>query len=495
MAAPNLGDFQRRRSEMEKAIAELESGVREDASTLVGLASGVSDEELLALSEEVSASVDDRERASSPSDAAWRQDAKRAILTLEQAPEAMEREIRRQRLLNLKREITADQIPSEPKTEDKSLNDAEDLFAKYDKDNSGAIDKSEFKDLERDIRADTDRRKVLQLASAVVGSLVVADKSSEFLWAQKTFRPLYAEKKAEAAQAKIFPTALLSGDVDAAVAKTLAKRGFTASNTLYGYSVCSDEVNFKDQQLVSLMTSRWGEGFSLGGLGGLPFAGKSGFRAYLHHVPDKGKLLVMFAPHVGIDDEGRIGALQREGQSAVSKACGAAIGAFKAIAAQKAAANNGTGKAEAPADADQFDPELQQIIGLLEPKLDGIEGSANDIGFVTYQVYGIVRDLIDACIAQTPDVWKWTDEVALVGGIMINRKTGGDFFQPLSFETRSKDAPPVDLFDQTFGTRPDLVPVLGYSNAKIATQVYGEDTLARLSTTARRYLDELPNRL
>ena len=58
MAAPNLGDFQRRRREMEKAIAELESGVREDASTLVGLASGVSDEELLALSEEVSASVD-----------------------------------------------------------------------------------------------------------------------------------------------------------------------------------------------------------------------------------------------------------------------------------------------------------------------------------------------------------------------------------------------------------------------------------------------------
>ena len=75
------------------------------------------------------------------------------------------------------------------------------------------------------------------------------------------------------------------------------------------------------------METRWGEGFALGGLAGLPFAGKSGFRAYLHHVPDEGKLLVMFAPHVGIDEEGRIGALQREGQSAISKACGAAIGA------------------------------------------------------------------------------------------------------------------------------------------------------------------------
>ena len=44
------------------------------------------------------------------------------------------------------------------------------------------------------------------------------------------------------------------------------------------------------------MVKRWGEGFALGGLGGLPFAGKSGFRAYLHHVPDSGELLFMFQP-------------------------------------------------------------------------------------------------------------------------------------------------------------------------------------------------------
>ena len=189
---------------------------------------------------------------------------------------------------------------------------------------------------------------------------------------------------------------------------------------------------------------------------------------------------------MGIDGEGRIGALQREGQTAISKACGAAIGAFKALAAQKDAKSGSATAADA--DVDSFDPQLQQIIGLLEPKLDGIEGSANDIGFVTYQVYGIVRDLVDACIAQTPDVWKWTNEVALIGGVMINRKTGGDFFQPLSFESRSKDAPPVDLFDQTFGQRPDLVPVLGYSNASLAKNIYGEETLAKLSRTARQYL-------
>jgi hypothetical protein len=459
MAVQGFDDFQRRKEEMEKAIEELENGVREDASTLLGLSSAAPDAEILASSE---------------------QDAARAMRTLERAPEAVEQELRRQRLTGLLR-------PIEPPPAAPVRNGTNGISGVSGQAGTAALENP----------ADSDRRKVLQIASAVLGggiaSVVVSEYTPEFQWAQKSFRPLYAEPKADAAQAKVFPTALLASDLDKAVASTLAKRGFTPANTLFGYSVCSDEVNFKDEQQVQLMTSRWGEGFSLGGLAGLPFAGKSGFRAYLHHVPDQGKLLVMFAPHVGIDEEGRIGALQREGQSAVSKACGAAIGAFKALAAQKDAKSGNATAADA--DVDSFDPQLQQIIGLLEPKLDGIEGSANDIGFVTYQVYGIVRDLVDACIAQTPDVWKWTNEVALVGGVMINRKTGGDFFQPLSFESRSKDAPPVDLFDQTFGQRPDLVPVLGYSNASLAKNIYGEETLAKLSRTARQYLDDLPGRL
>ena len=99
--------------------------------------------------------------------------------------------------------------------------------------------------------------EVLQIASAVLGggiaSVVVSEYTPEFQWAQKSFRPLYAEPKADAAQAKVFPTALLASDLDKAVASTLAKRGFTPANTLFGYSVCSDEVNFKDEQQVQLL--------------------------------------------------------------------------------------------------------------------------------------------------------------------------------------------------------------------------------------------------
>jgi hypothetical protein len=57
-----------------------------------------------------------------------------------------------------------------------------------------------------------------------------------------------------------------------------------------------------------------------------------------------------------------------------------------------------------------------------------------------------------------------------VTGVMINRKTGGDCFQPLSFELRNQylslnQLPPADLFKEAFGPKPDLVPVLGSEDA------------------------------
>ena len=56
---------------------------------------------------------------------------------------------------------------------------------------------------------------------------------------------------------------MLSSDLDDAIAATLYKRGFTPQNTLFAHSVCSDEVNNKDEQLVSVLVSRWQEGFAL----------------------------------------------------------------------------------------------------------------------------------------------------------------------------------------------------------------------------------------
>ena len=48
----------------------------------------------------------------------------------------------------------------------------------------------------------------------------------------------------------------------------------------------------------------------------------------------------------------------------------------------------------------KFDPELGSIIKLLTPRLEGVELAPATITFVTYQMYTIVRDLLDNCFKE-----------------------------------------------------------------------------------------------
>eukprot|EP00964_Phaeocystis_antarctica_P079199 scaffold49331_cov69-Phaeocystis_antarctica.AAC.1 len=141
------------------------------------------------------------------------------------------------------------------------------------------------------------------------------------------------------------------------------------------------------QELVALMRNRWGEvPFALGGLAGVPFAGKAGLGAYAHHVPDEGKLLITFAPHVGVGIDGKVGAIERAGQVAISSACGAGIGALKTLT------KPGYVPPSAALIRDLDDTQFEWIKLKLGPKLDGIEESENPVAFVTYMMYELVRD-------------------------------------------------------------------------------------------------------
>ena len=89
----------------------------------------------------------------------------------------------------------------------------------------------------------------------------------------------------------------------------------------------------------------------MGGIGGAPFVGKTGFAAFSHHVPDDGHVLILFGPHVGVreprkwsgpvvdsrladaalrqvSEAGVVGKYCRKGQSCDSSACGAVLSAY-----------------------------------------------------------------------------------------------------------------------------------------------------------------------
>ena len=134
------------------------------------------------------------------------------------------------------------------------------LFAKFDSDNNGYIDRNEFRAVAQTMAASARRREVLSVATATFGSIFVATGSNTFQTFQRTFRSQYIEESAEVAMNELFPTSLLSADVDNIVAQVLRKRGFTPENTLFGHSVCADEVNNRKEQLIPLMVNRWQEG-------------------------------------------------------------------------------------------------------------------------------------------------------------------------------------------------------------------------------------------
>ncbi len=117
--------------------------------------------------------------------------------------------------------------------------------------------------------------------------------------------------------------ALPVGDFLDSVSERVDPLGFVPDQTLAAVSICRDELT---QHLMVDVESRWGPSFCLGGLGGLPSLGSTGWGACLSHVPERsgrGKLLVFGLPHVGLGPDGESGVSLRRQQDSPTPTCGA----------------------------------------------------------------------------------------------------------------------------------------------------------------------------
>lgn len=272
----------------------------------------------------------------------------------------------------------------------------------------------------------------------------------------------------EKAQKKVFPTALSNANMESTLYTALNSKdiGFNQRNTLLATSFCPDELNLG---FVDMLTKRYGQTYNLAGLGGLPFTGTGGLGSFLSHVPDRidGKALIMFAPHVGINDDGTVGKIRRPGQKTDTTACGAAIGAYKYLSTKdKLEAERK--RIEDREITDIYDGQEEYIINELETRLKGIDQASDPQAYVAYQMYDMTKELLFAELEVLgDDVWKYTKDIAIVGGIMINRSkaAGGDYFQPLMFEMHKQGGRVIDMYEETFGIRPNLTPILGTSVA------------------------------
>jgi len=71
---------------------------------------------------------------------------------------------------------------------------------------------------------------------------------------------------------------------------------------------------------------------AIGGLAGIPFAGRDGWSELIQSVPDnEGSLFVLYAPHIGISKKGTLGVVQRPGMEKETTSCKAAVDAYQAV--------------------------------------------------------------------------------------------------------------------------------------------------------------------
>lgn len=112
----------------------------------------------------------------------------------------------------------------------------------------------------------------------------------------------------------------------------------------------------------------------------MPFTGKTGWGAFSSHCPEDGNIVVMFAPHVGIDSDGTIGKVLRQGQPCSSTSCGAAIGALGAVEKEEVVGKLPSG---------YHDHQMEVIKDLLRPHVNELKCSENKLVDLAYKMYEI----------------------------------------------------------------------------------------------------------
>jgi hypothetical protein len=164
--------------------------------------------------------------------------------------------------------------------------------------------------------------------------------------------------------------------------------GMTPDRTLALVSICRDELT---RPFANLIDDRWGNAFTLAGLGGVPELGRTGWGAAFSHIPNangRGGLIVFGFPHIGIEDDGTVGVTIRQGQRVPTATCGA----LSSICAAAAAG-------ELPTEIDYSDYEATSLaMRLVDPTQEPPD------------LVSLTRSTLDAL---ETDLWRALDEAEI----------------------------------------------------------------------------------
>lgn len=200
---------------------------------------------------------------------------------------------------------------------------------------------------------------------------------------------------------------------------SLSNRGYTTANTIFASSIAPSQSLFVDN-MMDAWGLTWRNHYNLGGLGGVPFYGTSGLDSFLQNLPAAGNAVIVFGPHVNVEQDGTVGV----------KMAGDDLKAVMDAYRDKLRSEMTT----------SLGAQENFIMSSLETKLrefPPIPGS-DALAHVTNLMFFVIKDFLQKQVdvmEQSDTAWNGASEVALVGGVIINTVDGtNNHFHPMSFE-------------------------------------------------------------
>eukprot|EP00934_Nitzschia_sp_Nitz4_P008755 Nitzschia sp. Nitz4//scaffold127_size64804//54925//55860//NITZ4_006187-RA/size64804-augustus-gene-0.55-mRNA-1//1//CDS//3329534783//8745//frame0 len=243
----------------------------------------------------------------------------------------------------------------------------------------------------------------------------------------------------------VFPGAQPLGALVAKVSGILWNKGFHRANTMVATSLCCDELTRPLESAFGYQ--HYGDHFSMGGLAGFPFGGRTAFGAMAAHIPDKGHCLVVYGPHVGVDLNGTVGTVERRGCDDPGACCGSATAASKVVLHEHC---NPQEAPSVPEDRtrDMLDIQQGYVVDMLTPYADRL-AKADDLQVtLSYALQEAQREMVESIVfegaSRVPDGY-----IAILGGIHINTPAElEDYYWPQHLDLYNNKGEKQDEFTE-----------------------------------------------
>jgi len=213
-----------------------------------------------------------------------------------------------------------------------------------------------------------------------------------------------------------FPDALPANQFVSGSQRALARIGVHRGGALPMIATCRDELAFA---LTAELQRAWGGAFNMAGLAGLFTLGRTGVIAARGHAPlidGRRTFLVFGLAHIGVDDDGELGKVQRPGVPGKSHTCGALLALTDEL----------RGDDVRVSDYPYLDPEDPEQSRLRERIAPRVPAGRTDVLTVTR----IARELINEDTAAVIELLRADEvpaDVAVFTGIHIHGPRGAEY--------------------------------------------------------------------